>query len=99
MYTDKAYDVHTSVSSFVHVIGTVKYFIIGSYCCTNDSEVVMWWILGGTAVANYDSVVEGDKIVQTALEAFGRVDIVVNNAGILRDKSFPRISNSDWGKK
>ncbi|KAJ9579803.1 hypothetical protein L9F63_004549, partial [Diploptera punctata] len=51
---------------------------------------------GGTAVANYDSVVEGEKIVQTALDAFGRVDIVVNNAGILRDKSFARISNSDW---
>jgi hypothetical protein len=60
-----------------------------------------WWFVfflaGGKAVANYDSVVNGDKIIQTALEKFGRVDIVVNNAGILRDKSFSRISDTDWG--
>src|SRR5687767_9922015 len=36
---------------------------------------------GGEAVANYDLVENGDKIVQTALDTFGRVDIVVNNAG------------------
>ena len=52
---------------------------------------------GGKAVANYDSVVNGDKIIKTALEEFGRVDVVVNNAGILRDKSFSRISDTDWG--
>jgi len=51
---------------------------------------------GGTAVADYNSVVDGDKIVKTALDNFGRVDVVVNNAGILRDKSFPRISDQDW---
>jgi NAD(P)-dependent dehydrogenase (short-subunit alcohol dehydrogenase family) len=46
---------------------------------------------GGEAVANHDSVAtpEGGKaIVDTAIAAFGRVDIVINNAGILRDKSF-----------
>lgn len=47
---------------------------------------------GGVAVANYDSVTDGEKIIQTAMEAFGRVDILINNAGILRDKSFARIS-------
>ena len=50
---------------------------------------------GGTAVANYDSVSTpegGEGIVQTALDAFGQVDIVVNNAGILRDKSFVKLS-------
>lgn len=52
---------------------------------------------GGTATANYDSVEDGEKLVQTALEAYGRIDIVVNNAGILRDKSFARISDQDWG--
>ncbi|KAI8967261.1 hypothetical protein BDF20DRAFT_917733 [Mycotypha africana] len=51
---------------------------------------------GGTAVANYDSVEEGDKVVETALKAFGRIDIVVNNAGILRDKSFARLTDDDW---
>lgn len=55
------------------------------------------FLAGGKAVANYDSVVNGDRIIQTALEAFGRVDVVVNNAGILRDKSFSRISDTDWG--
>uniref|UniRef100_UPI00358F2DB2 peroxisomal multifunctional enzyme type 2 n=1 Tax=Myxine glutinosa TaxID=7769 RepID=UPI00358F2DB2 len=51
---------------------------------------------GGQAVANYDSVEEGDKLVKTALDAFGRIDVLVNNAGILRDRSFPRISDTDW---
>ncbi|KAH6588878.1 hypothetical protein BASA61_005790 [Batrachochytrium salamandrivorans] len=51
---------------------------------------------GGKAVANYDSVEDGDKVVETALKAFGRIDIVVNNAGILRDKTFGRMSEGDW---
>nr|XP_020449525.1 peroxisomal multifunctional enzyme type 2 [Monopterus albus] len=51
---------------------------------------------GGKAVANYDSVEEGEKLIQTALDAFGRIDIVVNNAGILRDQSFARMSDLDW---
>lgn len=49
---------------------------------------------GGIAVANYDSVTDGEKIIQTAMENFGRVDILINNAGILRDKSFARISDN-----
>jgi len=47
--------------------------------------------LGGEAVANGDSVATpegGEAIVQAAVDAFGTVDIVINNAGILRDKSF-----------
>ncbi|KFV71158.1 Peroxisomal multifunctional enzyme type 2, partial [Dryobates pubescens] len=51
---------------------------------------------GGKAVPNYDSVEDGEKLVKTALEAFGRIDVVVNNAGILRDRSFVRISDEDW---
>ncbi|KAJ8401632.1 hypothetical protein AAFF_G00379490 [Aldrovandia affinis] len=51
---------------------------------------------GGNAVANYDSVENGDKLVQTALDAFGRIDIVINNAGILRDRTFGRTSDLDW---
>jgi 3-hydroxyacyl-CoA dehydrogenase/3a,7a,12a-trihydroxy-5b-cholest-24-enoyl-CoA hydratase len=52
--------------------------------------------LGGEAVANYDSVEDGAKIVQTAMDHFKRVDIVVNNAGILRDVSFPKMTQEDW---
>jgi NAD(P)-dependent dehydrogenase (short-subunit alcohol dehydrogenase family) len=47
--------------------------------------------LGGEAVANADSVATpegGEAIVQAAVDAFGQVDIVINNAGILRDKTF-----------
>jgi len=51
---------------------------------------------GGKAVPNYNSVEEGDKIVQTAIDNFGRIDILVNNAGILRDRSLVKISNNDW---
>ncbi|XP_043832060.1 LOW QUALITY PROTEIN: peroxisomal multifunctional enzyme type 2 [Dromiciops gliroides] len=51
---------------------------------------------GGKAVANYDSVEAGEKLVKTALDAFGKIDIVINNAGILRDRSFVRISDEDW---
>jgi NAD(P)-dependent dehydrogenase (short-subunit alcohol dehydrogenase family) len=53
---------------------------------------------GGTAVANYDSVstqAGGEGIVQTALDNFGRVDVVVNNAGILRDRSFAKMSEEE----
>ncbi len=51
---------------------------------------------GGEAVANYDSVTDGDKIVQSAMDNFGRIDIVINNAGILRDKSFHKMTEDDW---
>jgi 3-hydroxyacyl-CoA dehydrogenase/3a,7a,12a-trihydroxy-5b-cholest-24-enoyl-CoA hydratase len=51
---------------------------------------------GGQAVANYDSVEDGDKIIKTAVDAFGRIDIIINNAGILRDVSFKKMSQADW---
>ncbi|MEO7113338.1 MAG: SDR family NAD(P)-dependent oxidoreductase [Polyangiaceae bacterium] len=51
---------------------------------------------GGEAVANYDSVEDGDKIVQSALDNFKRIDVVINNAGILRDVSFPKMTQEDW---
>jgi len=51
---------------------------------------------GGVAVANYNSVEDGDQIVKTAVDAFGKVDIVINNAGILRDVSFQKMTDKDW---
>jgi len=54
---------------------------------------------GGEAAANYDSVAEfasAGKIIQCALDNFGRIDGVVNNAGILRDVIFHKMSESDW---
>ena len=53
---------------------------------------------GGEAVASYDSVSTpegGASIVQTAVDAFGKVDVVVNNAGFLRDKSFLKLTWDD----
>jgi NAD(P)-dependent dehydrogenase (short-subunit alcohol dehydrogenase family) len=54
---------------------------------------------GGEAAANYDSVTEfenAENIVKTALDHFGRVDIVVNNAGILRDRMVFKMSEEEW---
>jgi len=54
---------------------------------------------GGEAIASTLSIVEAknaDAIVKAALEAFGRVDILINNAGILRDVIFHKMSTADW---
>ena len=54
---------------------------------------------GGTAVANTDSVAEwesANRIVKTAVDAFGTVHAVVNNAGILRDRIFHNMSVDEW---
>lgn len=51
---------------------------------------------GGEAVSNHDSVLDGDKIIQSALDNFGRIDVIINNAGILRDKSFTKMTEDDW---
>jgi len=54
---------------------------------------------GGEAVPNFDSVATaegGENIVKTALDAYGKIDILINNAGILRDKSFAKMSEQEW---
>ena len=54
---------------------------------------------GGEAVANYESVASmagGQSIIKSAMDAFSRVDIVVNNAGILRDRMIFNMSEEEW---
>lgn len=54
---------------------------------------------GGDAAANYDNVATADggrSIIETAVKSFGRIDILINNAGILRDKSFSNMSEEMW---
>lgn len=51
---------------------------------------------GGKAVANYDSVENGERIVETAISTFGRIDVLLNNAAILRDSSFNDMKDPDW---
>lgn len=55
--------------------------------------------MGGEAVANGDDVADwegGGRLVKTAIEKFGRLDVVVNNAGILRDRMFVSTSEQEW---
>ncbi len=64
-----------------------------------DSVVAEIHALGGKAVANYDSVATaagGARIVQAAMDTFGCVDIVINNAGILRDASLVKMSSDSF---
>ena len=54
---------------------------------------------GGTAIANYDSVASmagGESIIQTALDNFGRLDCLINVAGILRDRMFFNMTEQEW---
>ena len=56
---------------------------------------------GGEAVANYDGVdtyAGGENIIKTAVDTFGKVDIVIANAGILRDRAFHNLEEQDWDK-
>lgn len=55
--------------------------------------------LGGEAVASYDSVATvegGERIVQTGIDAFGKIDVCINNAGILRDKTVSKTTEDLW---
>jgi len=52
--------------------------------------------LGGQALANYDSVLDGESIIKAAIDHFGHVDILINNAGILQDGSFAKMTPQQW---
>jgi NAD(P)-dependent dehydrogenase (short-subunit alcohol dehydrogenase family) len=71
----------------------------GSSRAVADAVVEEIKAAGGTAVANYDSVATeegGRNIIKTALDAFGTVDILINNAGNVRDKSFAKMDLADF---
>jgi NAD(P)-dependent dehydrogenase (short-subunit alcohol dehydrogenase family) len=51
---------------------------------------------GGIAKANINSVLEGKQIIDDAINHFGSCDILINNAGILRDKSFHKMTKQEW---
>lgn len=53
---------------------------------------------GGIAVGDKHSVVDGAKVVQTAIDNFGTVHAVINNAGIIRDKSFANMTEQQWNE-
>jgi NAD(P)-dependent dehydrogenase (short-subunit alcohol dehydrogenase family) len=55
--------------------------------------------MGSDAAANYDNIADftsGDRLVQQAMDTFGRLDIVINNAGILRDKMVFNMTEEEW---
>jgi len=71
----------------------------GSSSSAADTVVDEIKAAGGEATANYDSVATiegGENIVKTAIDAYGKVDILINNAGILRDKSILKMSEEEW---
>ncbi|WP_191833620.1 SDR family oxidoreductase [Pseudomonas fluorescens] len=68
----------------------------GASASAADRVVAQIREAGGTALANHDSVADGARIVEQALDTFGRVDVLINNAGILRDKTFHKMEDSDW---
>lgn len=66
---------------------------------TADRVVARIRSAGGQAVANHDSVATmagGRNMVQTALDHFGRLDILINNAGIIRDRTFMKMTEEEW---
>lgn len=68
----------------------------GSSSKAADDVVTEILAKGGAAVANYDSVDNGEKIIDAAVKSFGSVDILVNNAGIIRDVTLAKMTDKDW---
>ena len=73
----------------------------GSSSAASPAEEVVAEIraLGGEAVANHDNVATwegGERLIHTALETFGELHVLVNNAGILRDRVLVNLSEQDW---
>src|SRR5262245_62553781 len=72
---------------------------VDSSAAPADEVVSAIRMAGGQAVASHDSVASmegGLRIVQAALDTFGRIDVVVNNAGILRDRMIFNMTEEEW---
>lgn len=52
--------------------------------------------LGGEAVGSKANVLDGDAVIKAAIDKWGRIDILINNAGILRDKAFVNMTDEQW---
>jgi len=72
---------------------------VGSSSSAADHVVEEIKALGGEAVSNYDNVATpegGESIVRAAIEVFGKVDILINNAGIVLDSTFAKTDERKW---
>jgi NAD(P)-dependent dehydrogenase (short-subunit alcohol dehydrogenase family) len=72
---------------------------IGTSQAAADQVVEEIRAFGGEAVASYESVATvpgGENIIRTAVENFGKVDVLINNAGILRDNAFVNMEEDSW---
>ena len=96
----KAYALELGSRGAKVVVNDLGGSVDGSGSASSPADDVVNEIIknGGEAIANYDSVATkegGESIVQSALDTFGTVDAVINNAGILRDKSFANMSEDE----
>jgi NAD(P)-dependent dehydrogenase (short-subunit alcohol dehydrogenase family) len=83
------------------VVNDIGTSVAGEGADTHPAEAVVSEIhaSGGEAVANFDSVadpVSAGRIVQTAIDVYGRIDGLINNAGILRDRAFTKMSPEEF---
>ena len=96
----KAYALELCSRGAKVIVNDLGCSVDGSGAASSPADDVVNEIIqnGGEAVANYDAVATkdgGESIVQSALDNFGTVDAVINNAGILRDKSFANMSEEE----
>lgn len=97
----RSYALALAVRGAKVVVNDIGAAVDGSGGSQTPAEAVIAEIAaaGGEAVANYDSVADragAANIVRTAVDAFGTVDILINNAGIVRDKSFHKMDLDDY---